>query len=500
VTGAAFAFVSTTCGTTLLANSSCTVTISMTPTSASAYSGSLTIGAGAGSKTSALNGTGVAPDIAIQPALVNWGSVGVASDSGDWPMIVNNSAVPVRIISTSVLSGPFGVWAWQGDSSHCQPGTTVLSPHASCQTFFGIGTSTSVSPGAYGAQYDVAYQAVGVPTATFHQQQTYSFSAATTSATSSGLSFGNVRPGATSGAQTFTVTNNAANSPVSLTLSVTGAQASSFPWSTTCGSSLPSLGSCSVTVSFAPGVFSNGMSATVQVGFSYPRMQGGFASSYYPVSQVIAVPVSGNGAGSLIGFNPSFYAYGTQYTSNSYNAVVTVTNNGNLATVGFPAAFQATGVTLSGTCPNELAAGASCTLVSTWSPTAAGAASGAVTNSAPSGGSPSAWNWSGTAIVPTYRAFTMTSSTGYSTTFQNSNSVAVPVTSSGVTTTNNGVVIINTNTCTGSIAAGASCTITFSPVAPACSPDNFSSTASVSNAAGTTSGTAVKSTSSKTCN
>jgi hypothetical protein len=500
VTGTGFAFVSTTCGTTLSPSSSCTVSISMAPTAASAYSGSLTIGTGAGSKTSALTGTGVAPDVVIHPALVNWGTVGIASDSGDWPTIVNNSAVPVRIISTNALSGPSGVYAWQGDSSHCQPGITVLSPHGSCQTFFGIGTSTAVSPGAYGALYDVAYQAVGVTTATFHQQQAYSFSAATTSAASSGLSFGNVRPGTTSGAQTFTVSNNAANSPVNLTVSVTGAQTSSFPWSTTCGSSLPSSGSCNVTVAFAPAVFSNGMSATVQVGFSYPRMQAGVASGYYPLSQSIAVPASGNGAGSSISFSPTSYAYGTQYTSNSYNAVVTVTNNGNLATVGFPGAFQATGVSLSGTCVNELAAGASCTLASTWSPTLAGAASGAVTNNAPSGGSASAWTWTGTAVVPTFQAFTMTSSTGRSTTFQNGNSAAVAVTGSGVTTTNNGVVIVNSNTCTGTMAAGASCTIVFSPVAPGCSADNFSSTASVSNAGGTTLGTAVKSTSSKTCN
>lgn len=500
VTGTGFAFVSTTCGTTLPANGACTVTIRLTPTTTGAYGGTLTVATGAGSKSVALSGTGVAPTVAIQPALVNWGVVGVASDSGDWPLIVNNSDVPVRVVSLTSVSGPAGVWAWQGDSSHCQPGTTVLGPGASCQAFFGLGTSTQVAPGAYSARYDVGFQAVSVTNVTFHQQQAYTFSVATTTANSTGLSFGNVKPGATSAPQTFTVTNNAANSPVNVGISMTGSQPASFPWSTTCGSSLASGASCSVTVSFAPNTFANGVAAAVQVSFSYPRMQGGAATTYYPVSQSFAVPVSGNGAGSAIGFSPGSYAYGTQYTSGSYPTSVTVTNNGNLPTVGLPGGFQATGGIVVGGCTSELAAGASCTATMIWSPTVAGAAGGTVVNNASSGGSTAAWTWSGTAVVPTIQKFNVLSSDGRNTTFQNGNAVAVTVTGSGVSSTNGGSVIVNTNTCTGSIAAGATCTISFTPIPPECATLSFSSTASVTDAGGTASGTTVKSTSSLKCN
>lgn len=500
VTGTGFAFVSTTCGTTLSANGSCTVSIRLTPTTVGAYNGTLTLATGAGNKSIALTGTGIAPNVTIQPVLTNWGTVGVASDSGDWPMIVNNSDVPVRIVSTSTVSGPSGVWAWQGDSSHCQPGTTVLAPGASCQTFFGLGTSTQVAPGAYSARYDVAYQASAVTNVTFHLQQTYTFNVATTTTNSAGLSFGNVRPNTTSGAQTFTVANNAANSPVNVTVSMAGSQPANFPWSTTCGSSLANGASCNVTVSFVPNAFANGMSAAVQVGFSYPRMQGGAASAYYPVWQTLTVPVSGNGAGSAIGFSPTSYAYGNQYTGGNYPTSVTVTNNGNLPTVGLPGGFQGTGGIVVGGCPSELAAGASCTATMIWSPTVAGGASGTVVNNASSGGSTTPWTWSGTAAVPPFKVFTVVSSTGRSTTFMNGSSVAVPVTGSGVSTTNGGSVIINTNTCTGTIAAGASCNISFTPVPPECSVFNFSATASVTDAAGTASGTTVKSTSSLKCN
>lgn len=497
VSGSGFSFVSTTCGATLAAGASCTTTVKLSPAALTSYIGTLSVNTNVGTKTASLSGTGVAPAVAFQPVSSNWGTVGIASDSGDWPRIVNNSPVSVVLTALAAAGGPGGVYAWQGDSTHCQPGTTVLAPGASCQTFFGTGGLAV--PGSYTAVDQLSYQAVGVGGTTFTARQPYSFALAATTSNSSGLSFGNVKPNTTSAAQTFTLKNNATDSPVAITVAMTGSQPANFPMSSNCGPSLGAGASCTVTVSFNPTAMSNGYAAAAQVTTSYPRVQGGAATSYFPISQSFSVPVSGNGAASSLSFSPGSYAFGTQATYGSYSTSVTVTNGGNLATSGLPAGFQATsGISLSG-CGSELAVNASCVLAVTWSPTVSGSASGTVVNNAASGGSATSWAWSGTAVTPALRAFTTVTSSGTSTTFTNPNPYPVTPSASGLSVTNNGTATLNTNTCTGAIAAGASCVIAFTAPPAECAALNYNTTAYVTDAAGTAYGTVVKRTSSAKC-
>ena len=296
VTGTGFSFVSTTCAATLAPAGTCTVTVKFAPTGATAFTGSLAVNTGAGTLTGNLTGSGTAPSVTFSPVSTNWGTVGAASDSGDWPTIVNHSTVPVLITAHSVASGPAGVYSWQGDSTHCQPGTTVLQPNASCQTFFGTGGLATV--GSYTAVDGVSFQAVGVTQTTFTSQQSYAFSIATITASSSSLSFGSVTANTTSAGQSFYVVNNASSSPVNIGVSMVGSQPANFPMTTTCGSSLVAGASCTVTVAFNPTAVAS-FSAAVQVTYSYPRMQGGQNSGYYPVSTNLSVPVSGTGAGAI---------------------------------------------------------------------------------------------------------------------------------------------------------------------------------------------------------
>jgi hypothetical protein len=292
VSGAGFAFASTTCGSNLPANGSCTITVTFTPTTAAAYSGTLAVSTGAVALSAALTGTGVTPSVVFQPALTNWGTIGIASDSGDWPTIKNNSSVAVLITAHTTVSGPAGMWSWQGQSGYCIPGSTVLQPGGTCQTFFGTGSLAT--PGAYSATDQISYQAVGVGT-TFNVQQGYSFAMAQTTANSSGLSFGNVTVNTTSASQSFVLTNNAGNSPVNISVTMVGSQPGNFPMSNNCGSNLAAGASCTVTVSFNPTSAMNGYSASVQVATTYPRMRGGTPEGYYYAAPVFNVPVSGNG-------------------------------------------------------------------------------------------------------------------------------------------------------------------------------------------------------------
>ena len=378
VSGSGFAFASTTCGTALAAYASCTVSVSFAPVAGSAYGGSLAVVTGAGTLTGTLTGTGVGPSVTFEPVSTNWGVVGAASDSGDWPQIRNNSAVPVLITAHSVASGPAGVWSWQGAAGNCIPGTTVLQPGQSCSTFFG--TATLATPGSYAAADRISYQVVGGNGATFTVQQSYAFSIATTTANSSGLAFGNVTVNTTSGAQTFVLTNNAVNGGALKNLSITmiGNQPGNFPLSHTCGSSLAQGANCTVTVSFNPAWVANGFSAAVQVQGGYSRIQAGVDSGLTQYTGVnFSVPVSGNGTG-LPALTLTSCSAGGSSTSPTPATQTCVLGNTGTAASSISYSTSISGGSASG--PTTCAAStANCGTVTLTSPTAAGTYTGTVT-------------------------------------------------------------------------------------------------------------------------
>ena len=372
VTGTDFGFVSTTCTGTLQYLQSCTISLSFAPTAAVSRSGTLSISTNAGVLTATLAGTGAAPVLAIHPQLANWGTVGIASDSGDWPTVTNSSAVPVLITAHSVVSGPSGVWSWQGTTGYCIPGTTVLQPGTSCKTFFGgMGTSTAV--GSFTATDQISYQAVGVTTSTFTVQQVYTFSTAATIANASSLTFGGTTVNTTSAQQSFTLTNNANASPVNISVSMVGNQPTNFPMTNNCGSALAAGASCTVTVSFNPTWVASGFSAAVQVATTYPRMSGGTVEAYYYAAPTFSVPVGGNGLGSVatltsaatLTSSAAWYGQGAKSVTAAYrndgNAPMTLAS----PTLAAPLSVQ------SNNCSN-VAAGASCSMAITVATTVPG--------------------------------------------------------------------------------------------------------------------------------
>ncbi|WP_431286558.1 FG-GAP-like repeat-containing protein [Roseateles chitinivorans] len=266
VSGANVQLIGNNCPASLKEGESCAITVSVAPTALSAYGGSVSVATGGGTKSSAVSATGVAPTAVITPQSTNWGVVGSASDSGDWLTVTNRSDVSVRIVGHSVVSGPAGMWAWQGisDAGYCLVGSTVLAPGASCKTFFGTGTVTS---GSYGVANQIAYQAVNAPATTFTVQQGYSFSMATSTVNVGTLAFGNATVFGTSAPQSFTLTNNAINggSLLNLSISLVGASPASYGLSHNCGSALGAGATCTVNVTFSPTAIVNGVSAAVAV-------------------------------------------------------------------------------------------------------------------------------------------------------------------------------------------------------------------------------------------
>jgi FG-GAP-like repeat/Abnormal spindle-like microcephaly-assoc'd, ASPM-SPD-2-Hydin/FG-GAP repeat len=196
---------------------------------------------------------------------------------------------------------------------------------------------------------------------------------------------------------------------------------------------------------------------------------------------VIAQSISAQAAPSTVTLAPTSLAFNPQMVGTTSAAqTVTLTNNSS-------AALTITGITLSGmnaddfaqtdTCPASLTAGANCAISVTFTPTGAGARSGAISIADNAAGSPQTVPLAGTGATTTAPAVTLapasltfasqaagTTSAAQSVTLTNSGSAALTIT--GITLSGtNADDFAQTNTCPASLAAGANCTIsiTFTP-------------------------------------
>src|SRR2546422_1001507 len=297
---------------------------------------------------------------------------------------------------------------------------------------------------------------------------------ATLSATSS--AFGEQRVGTTSAAQNVTLTNSG-GAPLNLTsITVTGAQAADFAFAAgnTCptgaGSVAPGA-SCTISVSFtplAPGVRAAAVNITDD-----------------PAGGPQSVSLAATGIPPAVTLAPASLAFGTQRVSTpSPVQTVTLTNSGTAPPSITPAvlggANAADFALASGTtCINgaTLAAGANCVLNLTFTPTAASARTATLTITDDAAGSPQSVSLTGTGVTPPTATLSATSSAF------GEQRVGTTSAAQNVTLTNNGDAPLNLtsititgaqaadfafaagNTCpsgAGSVAPGASCTISVS--------------------------------------
>ncbi|KQU76021.1 MULTISPECIES: choice-of-anchor D domain-containing protein [unclassified Rhizobacter] len=334
---------------------------------AGTYSGTLsaTPSPAGGVASKAVSLTVAPPPLVFVPAATQWGTIGAASDSGDWPTIKNNSSVSLLITAHTTAAGPAGMWSWQGQAGYCVPGSTVLAPGASCQTFFGTGGLAT--PGSYAATDQIGYQVVGATGTTYTVQQNYAFSLASTTPSVGSLSFGNVPVNTTSTAQSLTLTNNATNGGTlaNLSIALSGTKPGDFALTHTCGTALAAGAACTVTVSFKPTAIANGIGASVQVLGSYPRMQGGADGGIQRANGVnLSISVSGNGTGTIATLTSaaSLTMPATWYGGGTQTVTATYRNDGNLPmSLGSPALAAPLSVASNGC--SAVAAGASCNLV-----------------------------------------------------------------------------------------------------------------------------------------
>ncbi len=283
------------------------------------------------------------------------------------------------------------------------------------------------------------------------------------------INFGNLADGTTSAKSPITVTNTGSSTVTFSSIAVTGTNSTNFAQSNNCGTSLTQGNACTINVTFSPSTTGSYSAAVTLTDNAANNPQ--------------SVALTGSGVAPVT-LSSSNIAFGTVLVgSNKAAAPVTLTNKMNVALTGITVAASGTGFTQVNTCGTSIAAGGTCTITATFTPTAAGAATGAVTITDSANNSPQSITLTGTGALPV--ALNPTS-LNFGTVKVGTTSAAktVNVTNNMKTTLTISSIGFNgpdaadysqTNTCGTSLASAAKCTIsvTFKPKATGSRPANL---------------------------
>ena len=274
----------------------------------------------------------------------------------------------------------------------------------------------------------------------------------------SSLGFGSVEVGTTSASQTLILENSGTVALSIASISVTGANASSFAFANTCGASLAAGTSCSIHGHFAPttvGPLAAAITITDSAGNS-PQ----------------SIALTGTGVGPVVSLSATSIPFAaTSVGLSSSSQSVTLTNTGN-------AALSITSIVVTGTnassfvfannCGTSLAAGANCTIHGHFAPTKTGALTAGVTITDNANASPQSVALKGTGLPApvtlsaTSVAFAATavgaSSVSQTVVMTNTGTASLSITSITMTGANASSFVF-ANSCGTSLAVGANCTI-----------------------------------------
>jgi hypothetical protein len=228
---------STTCGPSLAAGASCSISVTFNPATTGASTGSLTVTDSApnSQQTVALSGTGTTGSATLTPSTLTFGIQPIKSVSPSHPVKLASTGTTALIISKIEITAPYS------QVNNC--GTSV-APGTSCTinvTFLPTVTGTqkgtlTVTDNSPGSPQTVALSGVGT---------VMSFSP-------SSVNFGKQLSGTSSAPQIITMTN-VGSASVSITkMGLAGSQPSNFSQTNNCGATLAGGASCSITVTFTP--------------------------------------------------------------------------------------------------------------------------------------------------------------------------------------------------------------------------------------------------------
>ena len=302
-------------------------------------------------------------------------------------------------------------------------------------------------------------------------------SSPTLSLSTTAINFGTQSVNTSSGNVAVSVTNTGATAVTFSSIMLTGANPGSFPESTNCPSSLAAGVGCTIYVAFAPATAGSFSAAVTLTSNAYGSPQ--------------SISLTGTGIVPVV-LSSSSLAFGNVLTGSSKTlAAVKMTNQMSVPLTGINIVANGAAFSQVNTCGTTLAAGAHCTITTTFSPTVAGTQTGnvTITDSAPS--SPQIISLRGTGVLPVTllpmslafgQVAVGTSSAPKISTVTNNEKVAINITSILPTGAHSGDYS-QTNTCGSSLAAGAQCTISvvFTPLATGSRPASVTITDTATN-------------------
>jgi Abnormal spindle-like microcephaly-assoc'd, ASPM-SPD-2-Hydin len=408
------------------------------------------------------------PAISLSTTTLGFGSVTVGSTSAAMMVTVTNSGTAALTVSGVTVSGTNA--ADFAQTNNC----SSVAAKATCTV------NVTFKPGATGARSGslaIAHNATGSPSSVSLSGTGASAPTPAVSLSSGTIALGSVQVGATSAAQSVTLTNTGTAALTISGITLGGTNAGDFARTGTCAAGSVAAGaSCTLTATFTP-TAAGARAASISVASNAPNSPH-------------AVNLSGTGTAApppatpVASITPASLSFGNVMVgASSATQMVTVANTGtaplNVGAVTPTGPYTATG------CANTaVAAGANCMITVTFKPTAAGAANGSLSIAHNAAGSPGAVALSGTGTTvtppngtpalsfsPTSLAFGTQklnmASAAQTVTVTNSGTAALMISGLSLSGTNAADFAVAGGTCAAgsSVAAGASCTaqVKFTP-------------------------------------
>lgn len=367
-----------TCSTALPAGASCTIAVRFAPVTASGYAQNLefTYNDGSASQTLqiGLTGTSVNPSpavLSISDSGFDFGDTAIGATVSHTFSVSNSGSSAATALSGGGLAAPYAFFggSYPGVGGTCG---TSLASGATCTVVISYSPiSASSSSDTLEISYD---DGTGTQLASRLIQGAGATAADLNLSDTPTYDFGLVALGATA-YHTFTVTNSGAITATSIAGNGLAApytfKGGTFPGTGgTCTTALAGGASCTLVVSYMP-VSAGAHNATLTLNFN----NGGGGGSG------VSVNITGTGTtAAFLTISDSGYDFGNITIGSSADKTFTVTNSGGMSATsisgaGLAAPYDFKGGTYpgtGGTCTSNIASAATCTVVVTYAPVAAG--------------------------------------------------------------------------------------------------------------------------------
>jgi hypothetical protein len=458
-------------GVTLTPGQDCVISVKFSPIIGHTRTGSIQVTDNAtGSPQSvALTGTGYGiPELSFTPTSLTFASTNIGVTSATQTITVKDTGTDYLGFSGVSLAGPnAGDFAITADTC-----TTYLAPTGTCAVTVSFTPTAAGTRGAYVMVTDNANNVTG--STQFAALTGTGVAVPTAGVSPATLTFASTNIGATSAAQTATITNSGTGSLTIASIILGGTNAGDYAESNTCGATLVTGASCTISVTFKPAAV-GARTASITITDNANNVSGSTQT----------VSLTGTGAGvAAAALAPTTVVFPDQNVATTSGAqTVTLSNSGTAALTIAGVAISGTNATdfaTSNNCAGSVAAGSSCLVSVTFTPGAPGSRSGVLTVTDNVGnitGSTQTAALIGTGIgVPT--AGVTPASLTFASTDEGVTSAAQTITVSNTGTgplTISSIVIgganptdfAETTTCGSTLAVSANCSIsvTFTPAA-----------------------------------